>query len=53
MTTTQEMEEALNANDTVFGELPDQLEALCESLGLDPDKYSFHITVHEEAEDEN
>ena len=51
MTTTQKMEEALNANDTVFSELQNHLEALCEALDLDPAKYSFYITVHEEDAD--
>ena len=52
MDTRQEMEEALNANDTVFNELRDQLDELCEKLGLDPEKYSLYITVHEEVEDD-
>lgn len=53
MDTRQEIEEAMNSDDGVFSELQGKLEALCEEFGLDPEKYSFYITVNEEAEDDN
>ena len=52
MDSRQEIEEILNANGDLFCKVQDELDYICERLGLDPEKYSFYITVHEE-EDAN
>lgn len=42
---TQDLQDELNANDTLFSDLQNALAALCEERGLNPDDFFVYVAV--------